>query len=61
MIKTKWPRMSNEARQEAMDYLKKALKEGFQARKSVGIGAASAASSGNNSSKVFNLESGGWE
>lgn len=40
MLKTKWPRMSNTARQEAMRYLNEALKEGLKARESVPLGAS---------------------
>lgn len=40
MLKTKWPRMSNTARQEAMRYLNEALKEGLEARRGVPLGAS---------------------
>lgn len=40
LIKTKWPRMSGIARQEAMRYLKEALQQGFEARRSVELGAS---------------------
>lgn len=40
LIKTKWPRMSADARQEAQRYLKEALQQGFEARRSVELGAS---------------------
>lgn len=41
-IKSKFPKLSAKARQEASDYLNKALKEANEARQSIGIGASSA-------------------
>lgn len=41
-IKAQFPKLSAKARQEASDYLNKALKEANEARQSIGIGASSA-------------------
>lgn len=46
-IKTRWPFMSNVARQEAMRYVSEALKSAFEARKSVSLGASDVNISGN--------------
>lgn len=54
-IKTRWPRMSNVARQEALRYLKEALDATLKAKQSVRIGASSANQSvGNTTSYVSN-------
>lgn len=41
-IKTRWPQMSNVARQESLRYLKEALDATLRAKQSVGIGASGA-------------------
>jgi len=65
-IKTRWPKMSNEARQESLRYLKEALDATLKAKQSVRIGASTANQfSGNaatsNSRLKFNPSTGGFE
>lgn len=61
-IKSRWPRMSNVARQEALRYLKEALDATLRAKQSVSIGASSVNQPmGNKSRLKFNPSTGGFE
>lgn len=61
-IKSRWPRMSNVARQEALRYLKEALDATLKAKQSVSIGASSVNQPmGNKSRLKFNPSTGGFE
>lgn len=66
-IKTRWPKMSNEARQESLRYLKEALDATLMAKQSVRIGASTAnqfsrnADTSNKSRLKFNPSTGGFE
>lgn len=66
-IKTRWPKMSNVARQESLRYLKEALDATLRAKQSVRIGASTAnqfsgsAATSNKSRLKFNPSTGGFE
>lgn len=60
-IKTRWPQMSNVARQESLRYLKEALDATLRAKQSVGIGASSANQPISKSRLKFNPSTGGFE
>lgn len=64
-IKSKYPRLTQQAREEATRYIDEALKEGLKARQSVDIGASSLGRKGNNSTQKatlrYNQETGDFE